>query len=795
MATAFIVLFGILLPSVTLYLEFTQAMCASVFFDPIPTLAHAVAVALVPFANLAALIGFHSRQTRLRRPLLWLNGAAIGISLVYSLLFLPLTPFGLIAIIFWGMGLLPLSPLLSLSAALVARRGLLQMAVPDMAGEEPGETARKRSDRPPLFAGAGLGIAALVLLELPVPVTHLGVAMTASESPAERARGLSLLRQFGNQEVMLQMCYDDAFRPRRLSSQVLPRVTPQEARQAFFRVTGLSYNAVPRYRTVGGGLLGGRPSDEFDFDPDVGGEAVAGRVKGLSLAGSRIDAKVEPDEALAYLEWTLVFKNVYWDAREARAQIQLPPGAVVSRLTLWVNGEPREAAFAATGQVREAYQKVAVVQRRDPVLVTWVATDRVMMQCFPVPSNGQMKVRLGITAPMTLTASERGLLRLPCLVERNFGIHQEQIHAVWVDSGQPLASPLSQLRAAKSDDGRHVLRGSVSEQALESFEATIQVTRSKGARETWTADLLDPKQAIVQKIVEKPLRPAREIVVVVDGSAGMAKRLDEIAQVLAGWKPTVAVHLLAASDEVVDLTPAMVSRTARRAAVLTDQLRSAAPNGGCDNVPALVRAWELVGGKQRAAVVWIHGPQPEILDPVEPLAQALSWQPDGATLYDFPVEAGPNRVLERLRDYASVRGAPRFGSLSGDLNGLLASFAGKKTLAIERTRGAAEPAPSSPKGSAHVARLWAFGRAVELSRSGQQAGRDEAVKLAAGYHLVTPVTGAVVLENQQQYDEAKLKPADADSVPSIPEPETWALMLIAMGLALWVARRRTAAKR
>jgi len=48
--------------------------------------------------------------------------------------------------------------------------------------------------------------------------------------------------------------------------------------------------------------------------------------------------------------------------------------------------------------------------------------------------------------------------------------------------------------------------------------------------------------------------------------------------------------------------------------------------------------------------------------------------------------------------------------------------------------------------------------------------------------LVTPVSGAVVLENQQQYEAAGLQPVGSMTVPSIPEPGTMAL--IALGLAM-----------
>ena len=83
-----------------------------------------------------------------------------------------------------------------------------------------------------------------------------------------------------------------------------------------------------------------------------------------------MDGLLDPDAAWSYVESTMEFKNVSERPQEARAELALPPGGFVSRLTLWVNGEEREAAFAGSSQVREAYKQVAVIQRRDPVLVT-----------------------------------------------------------------------------------------------------------------------------------------------------------------------------------------------------------------------------------------------------------------------------------------------------------------------------------------------------------------------------------------------------------------------------------------
>ena len=59
--------------------------------------------------------------------------------------------------------------------------------------------------------------------------------------------------------------------------------------------------------------------------------------------------------------------------------------------------------------------------------------------------------------------------------------------------------------------------------------------------------------------------------------------------------------------------------------------------------------------------------------------------------------------------------------------------------------------------------------------------------LAARYQLVTPVTGAVVLETEQQYRENGLKPVDAGTVPTIPEPEMVVLLIVAGAFLIWLA--------
>jgi len=62
--------------------------------------------------------------------------------------------------------------------------------------------------------------------------------------------------------------------------------------------------------------------------------------------------------------------------------------------------------------------------------------------------------------------------------------------------------------------------------------------------------------------------------------------------------------------------------------------------------------------------------------------------------------------------------------------------------------------------------------------------------MAVGYQLVTPVSGAVVLETVQQYEQAGLEPVDEATVPTIPEPQTIFLMGIVAVMLLWAVIKK-----
>jgi hypothetical protein len=226
--------------------------------------------------------------------------------------------------------------------------------------------------------------------------------------------------------------------------------------------------------------------------------------------------------------------------------------------------------------------------------------------------------------------------------------------------------------------------------------------------------------------------------------------------------------------------------------------------GGADNVPALARAWDLaVQSPNNSAIVWIHSPQLMQLRPVEELRQRWERRPDGPILHVVQTGIGPDRVEEKLDGVFSVEPVPRMGQLQSDLEKLFAQLSGRvKTLEFVRSNEKLAQLPNSSNGketSGHLARIWAHDEVRRLMTSRDEKSLEDATQLAVAYQIVTPVSGAVVLETEEQYTAAGLQPVAPGTVPTIPEPEMVMLIVIVAAFLLWLLyrqhfmrRRRTA---
>ncbi len=749
------VVFGIVTPALAVAVEATNGMWGDSFFDPIPTPLHGAAILLVPLTITLFLVAARRdvEAPGLVRGPLW--GAAIGVAGWYALIFTPFIPLSLGALILYGAGLLPLSPITSFVVLVKARP----------------EKGRRRGALWGALAALGL----LSLADLPQVMSHVLLARAGSRDVSVATPALRTLRENVPDSTILAA----VSRPMSMMSPVGAVVRlgwerqSAQARVTAWRATGQV--PPPQWR----GFLGWQGNRrEFATEAqELGGEVVGSRVADLCMSSSRLSADVDAQAGIADIWWEMRFRNdSAWepDEAEARGLVQLPPGAVVADASLWVDGTERRAVITSRGKAQEAYRQVVVVERRDPLLVTTSGPDQVQVQCFPVPGKGgTMRIALRIAARV-LPTPHGPRLELPYFVERNFalcdgGEHEQEIRGL--DDNVPTAVALD---AARLDVPSALAEGLPVE-----------------SRPSWSVDPFDAERELATTHVAHTVIPPAGIVLVVDASGATAEAKDAVAAALAAIPDGTPTMVIGASDHVVDATPGLVPLDDATRASVVAALDALPWMGGIDAVDALARASTHAQPHPGARILWLHGPQAMRSRDVG--AELLPEMNGGRFVHALRIAAGVNRVATDLRGRSALSEPWAPGDTpAARADALLTTWFGTSPaprLHIGSVRAGAQVVERVPCTLPHaLAALWAHQEVASL-----RMPVGHATALASQYRIVTPLTGAVVLETDEDYERAGLS-ADGRGAPSVPEPAEWAIVVLVAG-ALLVAWKRRAWKR
>lgn len=104
---------------------------------------------------------------------------------------------------------------------------------------------------------------------------------------------------------------------------------------------------------------------------------------GLDLVSMK--ARVVIEDPLAFTELRLVFENPESRRREGRFEIELPPGAALSRLAMRINGELQEGEVVERGKAQRTFE--SFMHRRpnvDPALLEQDTSQRIQARVFPI---------------------------------------------------------------------------------------------------------------------------------------------------------------------------------------------------------------------------------------------------------------------------------------------------------------------------------------------------------------------------------------------------------------------------
>ncbi|MFQ5796869.1 MAG: VIT domain-containing protein, partial [Candidatus Bipolaricaulia bacterium] len=112
-----------------------------------------------------------------------------------------------------------------------------------------------------------------------------------------------------------------------------------------------------------------------------------------SLVWKRQVVNVEIQDQLAHVEVEQVFYNPNPSAVEGTYLFPLPPGTVVSGLSLCSGGECFDGQLLNETEARQIYEEI-VRKIRDPALLEYVGGKIFRVRLFPIPANGEQEIQL-----------------------------------------------------------------------------------------------------------------------------------------------------------------------------------------------------------------------------------------------------------------------------------------------------------------------------------------------------------------------------------------------------------------
>lgn len=484
--------------------------------------------------------------------------------------------------------------------------------------------------------------------------------------------------------------------------------------------------------------------------------------------------QVWPQFGLAYTEKVITVTNAAmtrgWnDQQEAVYTFRLPEGAVITSLSLWIEGREEKGILTSKGKADTAYRTIVGYERRDPSVVHWQEGNTVSVRVFPVVAGQSRKFKLGITAPLL---KQQGKLAY---------------ENIWFDG-------------PKSNNA--------TEEVMLNFEQapneliTPAVFSSTGQRTWKRSGKYEPDWKI--QLNEQPLSTD-------------AFSFDGKTYTVHPYHP----QRLAFDAQAVYLD---INKSWTRAEfeMIYDLVKDKPVfvyNDGLEKVTADNRKQLF---EQLQETQFSLFPLFEIKDPATALL--ISKNPvESPNLGDL---AG-SRYMEQLKAYLAVNGKVRVFNIGNQLSpylkslkeyrvfnyeqgetALLKELLEKKIFArpiendeqiiiddagmIIRQQDGALPSAAPD----HLMRLFAYNHVMQKTGSGLLINKpveDSVVQEAVKAYVVSPVSSLVVLETKKDYErfgigdsKNSLRNASLQSKGAVPEPHEWALIIIAVLVVLTI---------
>ena len=373
------------------------------------------------------------------------------------------------------------------------------------------------------------------------------------------------------------------------------------------------------------------------------------------------DVEIDVRDGVVTTHVDQLFRNDTGRDLEGRYVFPLPPGAVVSSFTMWVDGEALEARVLDADEARAIYEDY-VRRAIDPALLEYIGRDTLSARIYPIPAGGERRIE--ITYAQLLSA-ESGTFRYryPLDTERFSARPLERVTiSVNLETSAPLAavySPSHDLNVVRtsgtSATGLYEARGvlpaddfflyySVTADALGLSLLTYRVPGEDGF---FLLAVTPPELASSAAAI------AKDIVFVLDTSGSMSgqkidQAKDALQYVLGNLNPEDRFAVVGFSDYTSVFRPQLVEVSSDAIAQASSWVSRFDADGGTNIDDALKLAFGLFEANDRPRfVVFLTDGEPTVgvVNPVRIAAHALDANKTEARIFVFGVGSNVNTVL------------------------------------------------------------------------------------------------------------------------------------------------------
>ena len=579
-----------------------------------------------------------------------------------------------------------------------------------------------------LYSGFGVLLALVALIGAEARSFYLRIVEQAAVAAPKKDRPAALeqLRALDPGQDMRLECTDS--RAAGLAGMFIP-LKPATLRELYFAASGKPFQD-------------NKSEDLSGYsDAYLRTHVVGAPVAGLSLVRSSMTGNVHPETLSSTINWTFVFKNSTTKPLEARAEIGVPPGAAISGMSLWSDGNERKGIFAESGGANSGWVNL---NAKTPALIRDLGRGRTLVHCYPVESQEELRLRVSMAVPLKPMEETEASLALPRLIDANFNLEDE--NSLRLRSPATLSVKLDGVKSSKSADGAELLTGSLSENDLKGAGLTIRVKSNAPFKDVAVYDGVVSHTYLNERLVRSKTKTPSDLVVVLDSSEFVAKHFDAIKNALSAIPRSIPAYLIMGRDDRKVAEPVPMSEA-------ISKLKIADFIGGQDNLEAVVKAAETAGETKNGAVLWIHGPQPPTHREIYPMAPYASTP----AFFELSLDNGSadtSEYFKNHRDIGPFASVPRNANIADDLG----SFFKKLEPGSQEYRVCFEHSSVRPTevvaGKDQVAELLAINAnaaiADSIAKGQPQFGRPFAVR----YGIVTPVSSLVVMPDNSTPEAA-----------------------------------------